>query len=158
MSMTHGHAQTNHLVWYVIIVCLCHHWKFFEYIMYELRCDDNFDFSALYCLWTGIYELTWTATFLVFRRCLCKQEVLRLSDGASYSAISIQKVGPTRTGKMDITHHDNQAQKHTHLSPLPEFSLGNLTTHDEVLVQRQQLWVCQKNPLSQSKIRRCVLS
>lgn len=59
---------------------------------------------------------------------------------------------------MGITHHDSKAKKHTHLSPLPEFSLGNLTTHDEILVQRQQLRVRQQNPFSQSKIRRCVLS
>lgn len=46
----------------------------------------------------------------------------------------------------------------THLSPFPKFRLGNLTTHDEFLVQRQQLRIRQQNPLPQSKFRRRVLS
>lgn len=82
----------SHLVWYVIIICFCHHWKFLEYIMYELGCDDNFDFAALNRLWAGIYQLTWTATFLVFCCCLCKEKVLRIS-----TARYVAKVGRVNT-------------------------------------------------------------
>lgn len=69
--------ERHHLVWYVIIICFGHYWKLFEYIVYELWCDDNFDFTALYRLWARIYELTRTATFLVFCCCFGKDEVLR---------------------------------------------------------------------------------
>ena len=69
----------HYLVWYVIAVCFRHHWKLFKDVVYKLRCDDDLDLSALYRLWAGIHELTWTATLLVFCRCLCKQEVLHTS-------------------------------------------------------------------------------
>lgn len=57
-----------------------------------------------------------------------------------------------------ISRRATRKKKATHFSPVPEFSFCNLTSHDEFLVQRQQLWVRQQNSLSQSKIRRRVLS
>lgn len=61
-------------------------------------------------------------------------------------------------GRRDWHHITTAKQKHTHLSAIPEFSLCDLTAQDELFVQRQQLWVGQQDPLSQSKIGRCVLS
>lgn len=141
---TRARNDRHHLIWNVITICFRHHWKLFKDVVYKLRCDDDFDFSALYRLWAGIYELTRTATFLVFCCCLCKQEVLRISTA--------------RRGTTRWASHQIAKQKHTHLSAIPEFSLCDLTAQDELFVQRQQLWVGQQDPLSQSKIGRCVLS
>lgn len=79
---TRARNDRCHLVWYIIVICFRHHWKLLKDIVYELRCDDDFDLSALYRLWARIYKLAGTATSLTLCCCLCKQEVLRIPTGA----------------------------------------------------------------------------
>lgn len=45
-------------------------------VVHELRGDSDFDFAALYCLWTGVDELAGLALFLGVCSGLGKEEVL----------------------------------------------------------------------------------
>lgn len=102
---TYTRNKRDDLVRYIVTIRFRYDWEFLEYIVYELRCDDDLDFSALYRLWAGIDELTWTTAFLALCRCLCKQEVLRVSSYVN-----------THSPRRDATRGRNKANKNSPLS------------------------------------------
>ena len=111
-----------YFVWNILLVGFLDHGIFIKYIANQLRRYPNFDFATIDRLRARVHNLTWLSLLLAFRRSMGKKQMLSV----------------TRSSKKDS---GTRQETKIYLAALPKLRLGNLSGHDELLVQRGQVGV-----------------